>query len=54
MPEFSGQLENRTFEQIRWVSLAELQTLDILEGNREAVTPLAARGAEGENDARRS
>ena len=54
VPEFSGQLENRTFEQIRWVSLAELQTLDILEGNREAVTLLAARGAEGENDARRS
>ncbi len=54
VPAFSGEPENRTFAQIRWVSPAELQVLDILEGNREAVALLAARNAEGESDARRS
>ena len=43
--EFSGTPENRTFEQIRWVSLAELRELDILEGNTEAVRLLAGSGA---------
>ncbi len=54
VPEFSGEPENRTFEQIRWVSVGELQALDILEGNKEAVAILAARGAaQGARDARR-
>jgi 8-oxo-dGTP diphosphatase len=34
---FTGTPINRVFEQIRWVSLHELQSLDILDGNREAV-----------------
>ncbi len=54
VPAFRGELENRTHEQIRWVSLAELQALDILEGNREAVTLLVARGVKGASNARRS
>ena len=37
---FSGELQNRTFESTRWVSPAELQTMDILEGNRQAVALL--------------
>lgn len=34
---FHGEPVNHVFEQIRWVSLAELEGMDILEGNREAV-----------------
>ncbi len=52
VPAFSGTPENRTFAQIRWVSVAELQALDILEGNREAVALLAARA--GEHNAHRT
>ncbi len=31
---FDGELINNVFEQFRWVTLEELRTLDILEGNR--------------------
>lgn len=41
---FTGTPLNRVFEQIRWVSMAELQTLDILEGNKEAVAFLVKHG----------
>ena len=41
---FTGTPVNRVFEQIRWVSLQELQELDILEGNTEAVTFLLKHG----------
>jgi 8-oxo-dGTP diphosphatase len=41
---FSGTPVNRVFEQIRWVSLQELQELDILEGNIEAVAFLVKHG----------
>ena len=34
---FEGEPINKVFEQIRWVSLQELRTLDILEGNREII-----------------
>jgi 8-oxo-dGTP diphosphatase len=34
---FTGPLVNHTFEQIKWVTPAELLTMDILEGNREAI-----------------
>ena len=37
---FTGEPENRTFEQIRWVTPAELLTMDILYGNREVVEML--------------
>ncbi|MER3524812.1 MAG: NUDIX hydrolase [Ignavibacteria bacterium] len=38
--EFSGEPVNYAFEQIRWTTPAELQYMDILEGNREAVERL--------------
>ena len=41
---FTGNPANRVFEQIRWVTLPELQALDILEGNREAVAFLVKHG----------
>jgi 8-oxo-dGTP diphosphatase len=41
---FTGTPVNRVFEQIRWVSLQDLQALDILEGNREAVAFLLKHG----------
>ena len=40
VPSFSGRPTNRTFEQIRWVTPVELQSMDILEGNRSAVDQL--------------
>lgn len=41
---FTGTPLNRVFHEIRWVSLAELEALDILEGNREAVAFLVKHG----------
>ena len=38
--EFSGEPVNLAFEQIVWKRPIELQTMDILEGNREAVNRL--------------
>ena len=35
--KFQGSPVNRTFEDIRWVTPAELQTMDILEGNKASV-----------------
>ena len=37
---FTGALVNRTFEQIRWVGIDELASMDVLEGNRQAITLL--------------
>lgn len=34
---FVGEPRNRAFEQIRWLVPRELESMDILEGNREAV-----------------
>lgn len=34
---FTGEPVKNTFEQIQWVTPADLLTMDILEGNREAV-----------------
>ena len=34
---FTGEPVNLAFEQIRWVAVEELLTLDMLEGNREAI-----------------
>ena len=39
---FDGQLQNNVFEQIRWVSPAELAAMDILEGNAAFVERLAS------------
>jgi 8-oxo-dGTP diphosphatase len=38
--EFSGRPVNNAFEQILWVHPTALVTMDILEGNREAVERL--------------
>jgi mutator protein MutT len=38
--EFSGELENRAFETIRWVKPEALLRMNILEGNRDAVRML--------------
>ena len=38
--DFSGEPVNLAFEQILWTSPNRLQTMDILEGNREAVERL--------------
>ena len=40
VPSFTGRPTNITFEEIRWVTPEELQHMDILEGNREAVALL--------------
>jgi 8-oxo-dGTP diphosphatase len=40
---FKGDPVNHAFEEIRWVTPAELQTMDTLEGNREAVALLLDR-----------
>ena len=37
---FTGIPTNNVFEQIRWVTLAELKSLDILEGNKSLVARL--------------
>ena len=38
--QFSGKPLNNAFEEIRWVTLAELQSMDILEGNKSFVSGL--------------
>jgi 8-oxo-dGTP diphosphatase len=38
--QFRGRPVNNAFEEIRWVKLTELQTMDILEGNKSFVAAL--------------
>jgi 8-oxo-dGTP diphosphatase len=38
--KFSGRPVNNAFEQIRWVTLAELKLMDVLEGNKSFVSNL--------------
>jgi 8-oxo-dGTP diphosphatase len=40
--EYQGELENRIFREIRWVTRAELLELDFLEADRTLVRDLAA------------
>ena len=40
VPRFDGEPINNVFEQIRWVSLKELQSMDILEGNKAFVAKM--------------
>jgi len=40
--EYQGELENRIFREIRWVTRAELLDLDFLEADRTLVRDLAA------------
>jgi 8-oxo-dGTP diphosphatase len=44
--DFSGELVNHAFEQVQWKRPHELQTMDILEGNREAVERLVKHAEE--------
>lgn len=37
---FSGEPQNNVFESIKWATLDELRTLDILEGNKTFVAQL--------------
>ena len=43
---FTGEPVNNAFERILWVDPAKLLTLDILEGNREAIVLLLKNDAE--------
>lgn len=45
---YTGELVNTTFESIKWVSPTELQSMDILEGNRRAIEELVKHGKEFE------
>jgi 8-oxo-dGTP diphosphatase len=45
VPSFTGTLINRSFEDIQWVTPAQLMQMDILDGNREAVELLAKNAA---------
>jgi 8-oxo-dGTP diphosphatase len=49
---YSGELHNNTFEQLRWVRPADLQQMDILEGNREAVALLIQQAKDHDRTAR--
>jgi mutator protein MutT len=40
MESFTGTPTNNAFEQIKWVTPGQLLTMDILEGNREAISLL--------------
>ena len=35
---YSGTVRNNVFEQIRWVEVAELPRVDMLDGNRDALS----------------
>lgn len=41
LSNFEGEPKNNVFEQIRWVTLEELRTMDILEGNKSLVAQLS-------------
>lgn len=45
---YTGELVNNAFEAIRWVSPVELLSMDILEGNREAIQVLVRHAKEFE------
>ena len=37
VPSYFGTIRNNVFEQIRWFNLSELASVDMLEGNKEAI-----------------
>ncbi len=43
---FNGEPINRTFEAIRWVTPEQLRSMDVLAGNREAISLLLRRKRE--------
>ena len=40
--EFSGELENRIFEEVRWADAADLPKYDFLDADRELIRDLAS------------
>ena len=40
--KFQGKIQNRIFQQVRWVKLEELPSYDFLEADRELVAQLAS------------
>jgi 8-oxo-dGTP diphosphatase len=42
VPEFTGELENRIFQQFKWVKLEDLPTYDFLAADRGLIVDLAA------------
>ena len=40
--EFSGEIDNRIYQQLRWVKLEELRDYDFLAADRGLVRDLAA------------
>jgi 8-oxo-dGTP diphosphatase len=42
VPSWKGEPVNNVFSEIRWVKPAALLTMDILEGNRDAIVKLVA------------
>jgi 8-oxo-dGTP diphosphatase len=43
--DFTGEIHNNVFEQVRWVTPAELALLDSLDGNKDIVRKLAGQNA---------
>lgn len=43
VPSYRGHVSNQSFENICWVTPAELEQMDILAGNRKAVSLLLRR-----------
>ena len=44
--QYRGEVENRVFQQIAWVELAELAQLDFLEGDKPLIEKLATKDPE--------
>jgi 8-oxo-dGTP diphosphatase len=42
VPEYQGELENRIFEQIRWVDRQDLPRFDFLDADRDIIQQLAS------------
>jgi len=40
--EFAGEIDNRIYQQVRWVKLAELTGYDFLAADRGLIKDLAA------------
>lgn len=46
---FTGEPVNRSFEEIRWITPEQLENLDVLAGNREAIALLLRGKREDES-----
>ncbi|MBI3194890.1 MAG: (deoxy)nucleoside triphosphate pyrophosphohydrolase [Ignavibacteriae bacterium] len=44
--DFSGEIQNKAFEQMAWVSIERLTEYDIFEGNRDVIEKLREMYAE--------